>query len=106
MQILFVNCLHIICILPTFTSPNNEEMNTQLLPQTAQAIEPTILRYYKNGRSFEIHRTLLITAMFGLESRTSFEDLSDETLREIANNFHSQAIDVTQEVSEESTITL
>lgn len=104
---MFVNYLHIICISTTFTSPNNEEMNTQLLPQTVQAIEPTILRYSKNGRWFEIHRTLLITAMFGLESRTSFGDLSDETLREIANNFHCQSIDVTQEVSEEeSTIAL
>lgn len=67
-------------------------------------MEPTILRYTKNGRWFELHLTQQMRSMFGYVKGDTFEDMTQTDLHSIIHNFHldkNACQDVTQEVAEE-----
>jgi hypothetical protein len=83
-------------------------MNTQLTPNDPRftgflkVVEPTIFRYTKKGRYYEIHRNSQMMAMFGYSNETSFFDIPTSILHSIIYNFHqADGFDVTQEVLEE-----
>lgn len=79
-------------------TPSNPYFNNFI-----QVVEPTILRYTKNGRWFELHLTNAMLAMFGYEKSDTFEDISTNDQKSIIYNFHeAHGFDVTQEVSEET----
>lgn len=85
-------------------------MQTQLISSASpyfnnflEVIEDTIIRYTKNGRWFEMHRTNAMLSMFQIEKGTSFKEISRGILKSIIYNFHErESIDVTQEVMEEN----
>ena len=77
-------------------TPSNPQFNNFV-----QVIEPTILRYTKNGRWYEIHLETRMLSMFGYERGESFETLPNSVLHSIIYNFHDTAFDCTQEVAEE-----